>query len=324
MQIIGSGDRHRIPGVVPPEILIFLHIPKTGGKTMDGVFEHCLPGQYFHAHIPQSQSALLIRPTEHVRQMFKETPPRFQRSVRCVIGEHLALDIDKIFDRPSKFFTILREPVDRVISHFFYIRQAAHLVSYPFIRHMSLEQYLDSGIGIDANDHGVRVLSGCPELDVPWDPNGRAISTSPVERRHLEMAKRNIEERFITAAPFEAFTPLVWFFKRLYGWPLHRVFFQIRNKTLNRPRIDAVPEATRRRLRQMNRYDTELYEWVKIRFAQQTSPLQPAFSREVCRFEMLNRWIRHLERLSPEGVRGIGRQVLFSGGIPPTQSGSGL
>ena len=189
---------------------------------------------------------------------------------------------------------------------------------------MSLEQYLDSGIGIDANDHGVRVLSGCPELDVPWDPNGRAISTSPVEQRHLEMAKRNIEEQFIAAAPFEAFTPLVWFFKRLYGWPLHRVFFQIRNKTPNRPRIDAVPEATRRRLRQMNRYDTELYEWVKIRFAQQTSPLEPAFSREVRRFEMLNRWTRRLERLSPEGVRGIGRQILFSGGIPPAQSGSGF
>ena len=116
-----------IPGVVPPEILIFLHIPKTGGKTMDGVFEHCMPGRYFHAHIVQSQSALLIRPTEHVRQMFKETPPRFQRSVRCVIGEHLALDVDKIFDRPSKFFTILREPVDRVHITFF-----LHSTSGPF------------------------------------------------------------------------------------------------------------------------------------------------------------------------------------------------
>jgi hypothetical protein len=63
---------------------------------------------------------------------------------------------------------------------------------------------LDSGIGIDQDNHQVRMLSGCPELDGPWDP---AISIRPVERRHLEMAKRNIEERFIVAAPIENTPP---------------------------------------------------------------------------------------------------------------------
>ena len=33
------------------------------------------------------------------------------------------------------------------------------------------------------------------------------------------MAMHNIEERFIVAAALEQFTALVWFFKRLYGWP---------------------------------------------------------------------------------------------------------
>jgi len=33
------------------------------------------------------------------------------------------------------------------------------------------------------------------------------------------MAKRNIEERFIVAAPIEEYTALGWFLKRLFGWP---------------------------------------------------------------------------------------------------------
>jgi hypothetical protein len=37
------------------------------------------------------------------------------------------------------------------------------------------------------------------------------------------MAKRNIEERFVVAVPLERFTAPVWFFKRLYGWPLVNV-----------------------------------------------------------------------------------------------------
>jgi hypothetical protein len=65
---------------------------------------------------------------------------------------------------------------------------------YPFIKDLTLEQYLDSGIGIDQDNHQVRMLSGCPELDAPWDSKGGPISTSSAERRHLEMAKRNIEE----------------------------------------------------------------------------------------------------------------------------------
>ncbi len=35
--------RSGIPGVPPPEVLIFFRIPKTGGNTMEGVFGHCMP-----------------------------------------------------------------------------------------------------------------------------------------------------------------------------------------------------------------------------------------------------------------------------------------
>jgi Sulfotransferase family len=301
----------RIPGLMPPEVLIFFRMPKTGGNTMDGVFEHCLPGRFFHAHTGNTQSALLVRSTEGIRQKFAALPRREQQAVRCLIGTHVSLDIDTIFDRPTKFFTIVREPVDRVISNFFHIRAASHLTSYPFIKDMTLDQYLDSGIGLDADNHQVRLLSGCPELDAPWDPEGRPISTPPVEPRHLELAKQHIEDRFLTAAPLEAFTALVWFLKRLYGWPVRRVFFDIRNETPDRPHTGAVPERTRWRLHELNKYDVALYEWVKLRFAKQIRPLEPRFSRQVRRFERMNRYARHLGRLSPEGVRNAGRRLLF-------------
>jgi hypothetical protein len=313
MRRFSPGGGTGISGLAPPEVLIFFRMPKTGGNTMDGVFEHCLPGQCFHAHTGATDSALLVRPTGSIREKFRALSRAERSAVRCVIGTHVSLDVETIFDRPVKFFTIVREPVDRVISNFFHIRTATHLTSYPFIKDMTLEQYLDSGIGLDADNHQVRLLSGSPELDAPWDPEGKSISTPPVERRHLEAAKRNITERFIAAAPLEAFTALVWFLKRLYGWPLYRTFFAIRNKTPDRPRTEAVAETTRQRLRQLNRYDAELFEWVKLRFADQIRPLEPQFSRQVRRFERINRYARELGRLAPENLRSLGRQSLFSG-----------
>ena len=47
------------------------------------------------------------------------------------------------------------------------------------IKDLTLEQYLDSGIGLDHYNHQVRMLSGCLELDAPWDLEGRRISTEP-------------------------------------------------------------------------------------------------------------------------------------------------
>jgi hypothetical protein len=176
---------------------------------------------------------------------------------------------------------------------------------------LTLEQYLDSGIGLDHDNQQVRMLSGCSELDAPWDPEGRPISTPPVEQRHLEMAKRNIEERFIVAAPLAKFTTLVWFLKRLYGWPLHRVIFRIHNEATNRPKLEAVPQAIREQLEISNQYDIELYEWVKARFAKQIDPLEPNFSREVRRFDTLSHFANRIDRHSPQSIRVMAQRVLF-------------
>jgi Sulfotransferase family len=298
-----------IPGLAPPPVLIFFHIPKTGGITMKNVFMNCLPGQYFDCDLGAPVTALSVRSTARVAEKFHQLPVGRQRAVRCMVGEHISMDVAAIFDRPSKFFTIVREPVDRVISNFFFNRTLTYLPCYPFIKDLTLEEYLDSGIGLDHNNHQVRMLSGCPELDVPWDPEGRRISTPPVERRHLDMAKRNIEERFIVAAPMEKYAALVWFLKRLYGWPTHRIFFQVRNQTPNRPSLDAVSETTRKRLETLNQYDIELYEWVKDRFIKQIDPLEPNFSREVRRFDMLNRCFRQIRRATPQPIPAMVRHL---------------
>jgi hypothetical protein len=71
------------------------------------------------------------------------------------------------------------------------------------------------------------------------------------------------------------------------------------NETPDRPKLEAISETTRKRLETSNQYDIELYEWVKERFAKQIEPLEPDFSRELRRFEMLNRSFRRICRLTP-------------------------
>jgi hypothetical protein len=303
-----------IPGLVPPEVLIFFHIPKTGGRTMKVVIQHCLADQCFDGDLTDPDTALWVRSTARIAEKFNQLPIERQHAVRCMVGEHVSMDVAGIFDRPSKFFTIVREPVDRVISNFYFSRTLAELPTHRFIKDMTLEEYLDSSMGLDHDNQQVRMLSGCPELDAPWHTKrGRiCISAPPVKCRHLEMAKRNIEERFLVAAPMEKFTALVWFLKRLYGWPIHRAVFRIHNESPARPKLDAMSETTRKRLERLNQYDIELYKWVKERFAKQIELLEPNFSREVRLFDLLNCSFRRIRRVNPRPIHATMKHLLLS------------
>jgi hypothetical protein len=305
-----SLESHRnIPQLLPPDVLIFFHIPKTGGQTLRRVLQRCFPDQYFDCQMEPPDTALNVVSTSRIAQKFHQLPPERQLAVRCMAGEHVSMDVDTIFfKRASKFITLLRHPVDRVVSNFFYFRPQSYMPCHQFIKDMTLEEYLDSGIGLDQDNHQVRLLSGCPELDAPWDPSGRPISTPPVERRHLELAKRNIDERFLIAAPIEQITAVVWLLKRLYGWPLHRVLFETRNVNPNRPKLESISLATRERLEALNHYDCELYAWVVRRFAIQIEPLEPNFTREVRLFDIPNRSAQRILQLPP--VRAMVKHLL--------------
>ena len=81
-----NSNTSDIPGLVPPDVLIFLRLPKTGGNTMDQVLQHCFPGHWFYPHELVVPSALLIRPTAGIAEKFQQLTVEEQRSVRCRIG----------------------------------------------------------------------------------------------------------------------------------------------------------------------------------------------------------------------------------------------
>lgn len=293
-----------IPGVSPPPVLIFFHIPKTGGSTFEAVLSRGLADEYFDINFFSEEcpdSCLWVYSTPRIAKKFDDRNVS-PCNVRCMGGDHVSLDVQSLFDQPSKFVTILRNPVDRALSHFFHLRSWSVPPCYPFVKDMTVDQYLDSGIGLDFDNQQVRMLSGCRELDAPWDPDGGPVSTPPVERIHLDMAKRNIEERFIAAATLEQFDSLVWFVKRLYGFPLHRTLFRPINKGESRAKPEVVSGATRKRLETLNQYDIELYQWAKERFARQIETLGPHFSNEVRRYEWCNRIFQKIADKAPHGA----------------------
>ena len=294
----------------PPEVLIFFHISKTGGTTMDGILSRCFPGaQHLDCGMADTRSALSIRPREKIEAKYHALSNAQRQAIRCLNGTIYPMGIHTMLDRPAKYFTVLRPPVERCISHFLNNKKLTHQPFYHRIKNMTLDEYLDSGMGIELLDFQVRLLSGRPELDVTRHPAGGRISAPPVEPHHLELAKRNIEQHFIAAAPIDAFNSLLMVLRAVYGWKLWQILYTRHNigEEGAGPR-EPISSASRRRLEEMNSFDLQLYDWVKARFAEQTRAMEPQLSRDLHRFEILNAAAQRVRRTTPALVaKPIGR-----------------
>jgi hypothetical protein len=123
------------------------------------------------------------------------------------------------------------------------------------------------------------------------------------------LAKRNIEQHFIAAVPVEAFNSLLLTLRAQYGWMLWQLLF-VRHNIGNdgAAPIEPISTASRKRLEEMNSYDMQLYDWVKVRFAEQTRAMEPGLTRDLRRFEILNAAAQRVRRTAPALVaKPIGR-----------------
>ena len=92
--------------------ILFLHIPKCAGTTLteEVIKMRFKPDELI---IFYDQGPLEI--VNRLQGMSKTV----QRKIKCIAG-HFYFGIHKYFDvRPSTYITLLRDPVERIISHYF-------------------------------------------------------------------------------------------------------------------------------------------------------------------------------------------------------------
>lgn len=292
-----------------PEVLIHLHIAKTGGTSASSLVKHGFRADEvfeWTRHGVGEYSALQMATHKSCRQQFAAFGPD---RIRYIAG-HVPMGVHDVLGRSAKYFTVLRHPVERVISLYYFLVQ----IGVPFLkngRRLTFDEYVESRSDINLCDYQVRVVSGAAELDAPGGAPGEVVIAAPVERRHLELAKRNIEERFLTAAALEQVTELALLVRRIYGWPMRRLQTEYKNPTKERPKSAEVSPRLIKIIEECNAYDMELYEWVGKRFAEQRQLFEPELSRDLRIFGVVNRTLNKAGEMLPWALRKRLAEILF-------------
>lgn len=225
-----------------PRTLLFEHVPKCGGTAIR---------RYFERHYPRRRIYDVYdrRPVE--RETFKALPESRRRAYDLVIG-HGVHDLLDWCGPDTIAATILRDPVERIVSHYYYVRERPeHYLHDPVVRrNLSLGEYAASNLSLELRNNVVCRFAGLGPDEAEREP-----------QRSIDAAWEILRSRYRILGVVERLGPAMDVIREAVGlraaWSGERA-----NSTRNRPPIEAVSAEDRRVIEMHNALDIELYRRV--------------------------------------------------------------
>jgi Galactose-3-O-sulfotransferase len=257
--------------VSSPRRLIYLHVPKTGGTTLRGVIER----QYGLEAVFKVDGYDLVASIQRYRNLSENA----RAEIKAFVG-HMPFGWHDILDESAVYVTLLRHPVGRIVSHYRYVLRTpeAALHEDTRSRQLSLEEYVQASPGASIFNNGqTRLLAG-PLLR----------QDEPVTEETLELAKGNIEERFLLVGVTERFDESLLMMRRELRWrlPLYAP------AKIAPPFDKGVSSKTRRVIEDANALDIDLYRFAEVRLRIAAERRHAALALELHAFRMSNRAYR--------------------------------
>lgn len=233
------------------EPLLFVHIPKAAGSTLSSILWRKYAGEW------GDQSIYVIPDTLDIEK-FAELPEKDRQAIKLLMGHY-----DYGFHRhlpagQATYITMLREPIDRTLSLYYYAQQTP-------------EHYLYEEISADGLTLETIMESG----DYPEFYNLQTIFIAGIHSRSfnlqsdelLEAAKLNLREKFAVFGLTERFDESLILLKRRLGWRISEIFYPDKvNVTPSRPARSKISKNMVEIILGRNQLDVELYRYAQASF----------------------------------------------------------
>ncbi len=221
--------------------LLFLHIPKAGGTT----FRKILHRQY-------NENDIYTIPFENWPIKAKQELKSMGESIADIklIKGHMPFGWHNQYPfNNSSYFTMMREPVKRFISHFNYEKIEGRPY-HRIIKNITLEKYILHPTIRELDNCMTRYYANCLDIEVGQLNHG-----------HLEMAKNNLEKHFSQILLVEEFDKGLILCKKFFNWKKSIIYSESNvNYRYTPPKLS---DATLKSLNDQLKYDIELYNFGK-------------------------------------------------------------
>jgi Sulfotransferase family len=279
-------------------VLLFLHIPRTAGTTLNRALRKRVDSKreiLASARKPRSAQEFVA----HAQSL-----PSWDLGRIRYFRAHFSYGIHEHLPKPAVYFTMLRDPVERVISTYdFFMKQLGS-------DDVSMEDFIRKG------------REGDERLHIRWTDNvqvrmlaahngeGVTVPIGSCTPDMLELAKERIASNmFVLAGLTERFDESILLLTKKLGW--RSCYYVTYNVSKSRPRRRDVPSATRDLIESYNALDLDLYAFAKERLQDEIKRAGPSFPDDLDRFRSMNRLYNRVMgpplRLSMKAYRALRR-----------------
>src|SRR5690606_24419839 len=234
---------------------IFMHMPKSGGTTLESIVLRHYPAEKVYRFTGDARSAAEFRAL-----------PEEQRAGFDVLTGHVYFGIHRSVPAPAFYITMLRDPVERVVSLFYYIKRCPdhYMWQYGFHESMTLREFLEQRHCIEMDNLQTRYLCPEPEIYLPFGQVTAAMCSRAVGNL-LRMKAIGLTDRFDESLEI---------LSSRFGW--NNLEYQPLNVTEGRPSVSEIEPATIELIREMNEFDIAVYTTARLLFEEQLDELRRA------------------------------------------------
>lgn len=182
----------------------------------------------------------------------------------------------KELDKKVEFFTLLRDPVDRVISTYYYIRRYEEDPLHDKVLKLSLEDFV--AIMEDERHKNIQYKKKDIRSIRYRTVNLATRYLSGGDPNNIALAKYHAREHFSMIGFTDMYEESLFFLQKQYNLTIPTI--PHRNQTNNRPSLQSHSQEIIKRIEKMNAHDIHLYNWAKARFEQRISSLDSKTKKE--------------------------------------------
>jgi len=246
------------------ETVIFLHSPRSGGTTLNSILRYQYGSNALHSFRNGFSS-------DSIDSYFDLTHSE-QKKIKCFRG-HINFGLHEYVSKNCTYITILRNPVERVLSLFGYISGIRGINLLKSKAYSKLEKFLNEGhTGYVYNDQ-VRRIAG----------KTRDQSTNIDD---IEIAKHNLNRYFIVVGITESFDQSILLMEQLLNWE-KRPWYIKNNYHGSGSAVTDIPNELIDQIKDQNELDLELYNYALARLNKQVKENNIS-KQKLNRFQFVN------------------------------------
>ena len=267
------------------EAVIFLHVPKAAGSTLNRLIEL----EYPLFEIYTIDPVFFRRSWTHLQRLSTKRLGKIR-----IFKGHMLFGLHAILPQSATYITVLREPVDRVLSAFYFMRGYKLHPLYWRLKfgNWSLEDYVKRSRRENVQ---CKILAG-------------AEYNKPCTAEICETAKENLLRYFSVVGLSERFEESLALMKLRFGWKLKH--YSSFNVTRTRPRKVDVPRSTLDLIAEKNSFDISLYECAAKVFQAAVNAHAAQISQIACELESARTRTQTPLASALFSVRAAGRKTI--------------